>query len=57
MTGEQYEVILSTLADKLLEKENEIMLQRWHIADLENKLSEIENKKENECEKVFNSSN
>lgn len=40
MNGEQYNAILSALADKLNEQENQIMLQKWQIEDLKNKLAE-----------------
>ena len=40
MSGEQYEAILSALADKLNEKDREIQLQKWQIEDLKRKISE-----------------
>lgn len=40
MNGEQYNAILSALADKLNEQENKIMLQNWQIEDLKKKLAE-----------------
>lgn len=42
MTAEQYEAILSALADKLKEKDTTIALQKWRIETLEKKLTEAE---------------
>lgn len=42
MSGEQYEAILSALADKLNEKDREIQLQKWQIEDLKSKLAEAQ---------------
>ena len=42
MSGEQYSAILSALADKILEKDNKILLQQWEIDDLKKKLAEAE---------------
>lgn len=42
MSGEQYNAILSALADKMIEQENKILLQKWEIDDLKAKLAEAE---------------
>ena len=42
ITKEQYEILLSALADKLKEKDNEIFLQQAEISVLKNKLKEAE---------------
>lgn len=42
MNGEQYNAILSALADKLIEKDNKIIVQDWEIGDLKKKLAQAE---------------
>lgn len=42
MSGEQYDVILSALADQMIAKDNKILLQQWEIEDLKKKLAEAE---------------
>lgn len=42
MSGEQYDVVLSALADKMIEKDKTILLQQWEIEDLKQKLAEAE---------------
>ena len=42
MNGEQYEAILKALADKLNEKDREIVLKNYEIESLKEKLSVAE---------------
>lgn len=42
MNGKQYDVVLSALADKIIEKDKTILLQQWEIEDLKQKLTEAE---------------
>ena len=43
MTEQQYETILSALADKIKTQEETITLQKWQIEALEKRISEAEN--------------
>lgn len=42
MSGEQYNAVLSALADKMIAQENKILVQQWEIDDLKKKLAEAE---------------
>ena len=42
MSGEQYNAILSALADKMIEQDCKILRQKWEIDDLKKKLAEAE---------------
>ena len=42
MNQKQYETILSTLADKIKEQNEQIAFQKWQIENLEKKLAEAE---------------
>lgn len=51
MNGEHYNAILTTLADKLLEQQNTILIQKWKIEDLEKKLAEAQKNIDSKGEK------
>lgn len=42
MNGNQYEAILTALADKLIEKNEELQMKAWEIDVLKSKLAEAE---------------
>ena len=46
--NEQYDILLREIADIIKAKNDEISIMRWRIADLEAKLKEAEDTKENE---------
>ena len=46
--NEQYDILLREIADIIKAKNDEISIMRWRIADLESKLKEVEDTKENE---------
>ena len=52
MSGEQYEAILKALADKLNEKDREIALKDYEIANLKNALEKAENAKTKKQTKI-----